>query len=279
MSTSMELSNILFKEYIKILESGEFSDIEILVGKEPNTKIFRLHTFVLKVCSPYFRIALTNSNWVKIENNIIKFKKPNISVKVFEIITRYIYGGELKLVNDNVKTNVELMIAADELCLDELCTYAEDFLLNNRESLKSNLVLLLHVTTEFDQFTRISQFYKETYRQNPSLIFKAKDFTDIKREFLLELLIKNNHSLKPIEIWDKLSAWVIVQSDELSSNITNWTDDNVKTFGKIVNPFLSYVNFDKISREDFFQKIKPFKNIFDDKFYIKILESCCFNDF
>lgn len=192
---------------------------------------------------------------------------------------RYIYGGELKLVNDNVKTNVELMIAADELCLDELCTYAEDFLLNNRESLKSNLVLLLHVTTEFDQFTRISQFYKETYRQNPSLIFKAKDFTDIKREFLLELLIKNNHSLKPIEIWDKLSAWVIVQSDELSSNITNWTDDNVKTFGKIVNPFLSYVNFDKISREDFFQKIKPFKNIFDDKFYIKILESCCFNDF
>jgi hypothetical protein len=85
---STELSNILFKEYIKILESGEFSDIEILVGKEPNTKIFRLHTFVLKVCSPYFRIALTNGNWVKVENNIIKFNKPNISIKVFEIIMR-----------------------------------------------------------------------------------------------------------------------------------------------------------------------------------------------
>ncbi|GBB86641.1 hypothetical protein RclHR1_13000003 [Rhizophagus clarus] len=275
---STELSSILFKEYIKILDSGEFSDIEVLVGKEPNTKIFRLHTFVLKVCSPYFRIALMSANWVNVENNIIKFKKPNISVKVFEIVTRYMYGGELKLANNDVKTNIEVMLAADELCLDELCTYTEEFLVNDRESLKSNLAFILHITTEYDQFTKLTQFYKETYRQNPSLIFKTNDFTEMKREYLVELLSKNNHSLKPIELWDKLTAWAIFQSDELSSDITSWTNNNVSTFGEIIKPFISYVNFDSISRGDFFQKIKPFKNIFDDKFYIKILESCCFND-
>jgi hypothetical protein len=170
------------------------------------------------------------------------------------------------------------MVAADELCLDELCTYAEEFLLNDKESLKSNLALILDITTQFDQFIGLSQFYKETCRQNPSLIFKTKDFTEIKREYLLQLLIKNNHSLRPIEIWDKLTAWAIVQSKELSSDITSWTEDDITTFGNIIKPFISYVNFDSISRGDFFQKIKPFKNIFDDKFYIKILESCCFND-
>jgi hypothetical protein len=82
-----ELSNLLLREYTKILETGEFYDTEILVGEQPNTKIFRLHSFVLKVCSPYFRTALSSS-WIKIENNIIKFRKPNISVKVFDILTK-----------------------------------------------------------------------------------------------------------------------------------------------------------------------------------------------
>ncbi len=81
------MSTDLSKEYLKFLETGEFSDTEILVGKEPNTKIFRLHSLVLKIRSPYFQTALS-SDWIKIENNIIKFQKPNISIEVFDIIIR-----------------------------------------------------------------------------------------------------------------------------------------------------------------------------------------------
>jgi len=84
---SMELPYLILKEYTKILETGELSDTEILVGEKPNVKTFRLHSFVLKVCSPYFRTAFSK-NWAKIENNIIKFKKPNIYVKVFEILIK-----------------------------------------------------------------------------------------------------------------------------------------------------------------------------------------------
>ncbi|RIA90994.1 BTB/POZ protein [Glomus cerebriforme] len=271
---STELSNILLEEYKKILESGEFSDIEILVGKEPNTKTFRLHSFVLKVCSPYFRIALS-SDWTRVENNNIIFRKENISVEVFEIITKYIYGGQLELESNDVKTNIELLVAADELCLDELSSYTEEFLLNNKESLKSNLALILHIITQYDQFTDLTQFYRETYRQDPSLIFRSRDFHEIKQEYLLELLIRNEHSLRPIEIWDKLIEWV-VKSNELPLNITLWTNDNVTTFGTLIRPFLSYINFEGISRTDFAQKVRPFRNIFDDQFYIRILESCLF---
>ena len=77
----------LSKEYTKLLESGELYDTEILVGKEPKTKIYRLHSLILKVRSPYFRTAFT-SDWVKIENNIVKFQKQNISVEVFDIIIK-----------------------------------------------------------------------------------------------------------------------------------------------------------------------------------------------
>jgi hypothetical protein len=83
----MDASCLLLEEYTKILENSELSDTEILVGENSNAKTFHLHSFILKVCSPYFRTAFS-SNWIKVENNIIKFKKPNISVKVFEILIK-----------------------------------------------------------------------------------------------------------------------------------------------------------------------------------------------
>lgn len=86
---NIEISNLLFKKYTKILETGELFDTEILVGERPNDKIFRLHSFVLKVGSPYFRTAFSK-NWKKVENNIIKFEKPNISVEVFDILIKYV---------------------------------------------------------------------------------------------------------------------------------------------------------------------------------------------
>jgi hypothetical protein len=80
-----ELPNSLLKKYTKILESGELSDMEILIGEEPDTKAFHLHSFVLKVHSMQFYTALTK-NRVKAENDIIEYRK--ISVKVFEILIK-----------------------------------------------------------------------------------------------------------------------------------------------------------------------------------------------
>lgn len=84
---SFELLKLSSKEYINILESGEFSDTEILVGEEPNTKVFKAHSLVLKIRSSYFRTALSE-NWIKTENNVIKLRIPNISIKVFGILVR-----------------------------------------------------------------------------------------------------------------------------------------------------------------------------------------------
>jgi hypothetical protein len=98
LSDITEISNLLFKRYTKILKTGELSDTEILVGEDPNTKTFRLHSFVLKVGSPYFRAALSNK-WKKVENGIIKFKKPNISVEVFDILIKYVIYYYVALLN------------------------------------------------------------------------------------------------------------------------------------------------------------------------------------
>ncbi|CAB4440800.1 unnamed protein product [Rhizophagus irregularis] len=218
---SAKLSNLVLKEYTKILKTGEFSDVEILVGEKQNTKTFHLHSLILKVCSPYFRI--------------------------FEILINYIYSGKLELAKHDIKTIIELLIAADELCLNELCSYIEKYLLNDKESLKSNFILILNTIETYDQFTILSQFCKTSCRKDPSIVFRADDFVTIGQECFLEFLTKYSDSLKQIEVWNKLIEWAIAKSNnELPSDATMWTIDNIITFGTLIQPFISHINFQKI---------------------------------
>lgn len=70
---------------IKIVDAGAFCDLEITIGENPNTAIFRLHSVILKTRSNYFKDILS-SDKIKKENNIFKYQKENISVEIFHII-------------------------------------------------------------------------------------------------------------------------------------------------------------------------------------------------
>ena len=50
---------------------------------------------------------------------------------------------------NNVKKNIDLLIATDELCLDDLRSNVELNLLKNKELLKQNFVLIQRVTNQF----------------------------------------------------------------------------------------------------------------------------------
>ncbi|RIA90992.1 hypothetical protein C1645_822662 [Glomus cerebriforme] len=270
-------SRLLRTEYSKILEIGELHDTEILVGKEPEIRTFYLHSFILKFCSPYFRDKLL-SDQVKFENNIYKFRKPNTAVKIFDILINIYIFDELELENNSIIINVVFLITADELCFSDLCNFIEKYLLKDEELLKKNFILIQNVAKYHSKFKKLSQFYKDTFEQDPSLIFKASDFTSIKKENLLVILSKKNHSLKPIEVWGKLLEWAIGQTDELPSDITKWTANNILTCKTLIRKFIPYVNFIEIDSCSFFLKIKPLKDLFDDKVYIKILENYSFNN-
>jgi hypothetical protein len=186
-------------------------------------------------------------------------------------LIRYIYGGSFDVHKYDVKTNIALLIAADELCL-YLNSVIISHLFKDQESLKQNFVLIQRVISKYTQFTRLNQFYKTTIKQDPSIIFKTGDFITIEKDVLLNL-IKNNNSFKQIDVWGKLMEWAIAQSQGLlPSDTTKWTNDNITTFGNSIQSFIPYIKFKEISPRDFSQKIKLYKSIFDIDFYVQILE-------
>jgi len=85
-----ELLLCLSKDLLKLFKSSAVYDVSITIGEGQNTQIFKAHSAILVSRSPYFAAALSR-NWVKKENDIIIFEKPNITPKVFDILLRSVF--------------------------------------------------------------------------------------------------------------------------------------------------------------------------------------------
>src|SRR5579862_7055614 len=116
----------------QLLITGDNYDTIIQAGEGQNMKEFFAHSLILSARSTYFKTALSKE-WVKKENGIIIFKKPNISSEIIELILKYLYTG---LVNFDNTTNgaqvLKLLMASDELNLQKLSDYTQTYLLENQ---------------------------------------------------------------------------------------------------------------------------------------------------
>jgi hypothetical protein len=81
------MDNSVFIDFSNLLENPEGYNVKIIVGEEPNVKEFKAHSLVLSCRSNYFKTALS-PQWVRRENGIIIFDKPNISPLVFEVLIK-----------------------------------------------------------------------------------------------------------------------------------------------------------------------------------------------
>ncbi|CAB4409855.1 unnamed protein product [Rhizophagus irregularis] len=87
-----------------------------------------------------------------------------------------------------MKIILEILKAADELCISELIDHIQEFLLYNPELILSNLVLIHQFVKEYEHFTELQTFCLNTINQDPAIFFETKDFITIDQSLLLSIL-------------------------------------------------------------------------------------------
>ncbi|CAG8584807.1 29798_t:CDS:2 [Racocetra persica] len=137
----------LSNDYIKLFKTGEYYDVILRAGQEPNCKEFRVHSLVLRTRSAYFRSALS-SNWVQTQGNVMLFSKPNVSPEVFEIILNFLYGGTVCLAEHDARVILDVLKATDEFCLSDLSEYIQNYLLTHPWRLMSHFVFVHRFAAE-----------------------------------------------------------------------------------------------------------------------------------
>ncbi|GBB98691.1 hypothetical protein RclHR1_00330018 [Rhizophagus clarus] len=271
--TSKFYSNISKALAIMLNDSDDYNVI-IQVGENPNMKEFRAHSNILKARSPYFKGAFSDG-WIDKKDNVIEFKKPNIDPDVFEIILKYIYTGEVNLDEQSGENIIKLLIASDELLLEELFEHVQDHLIEKQTSwVKRHYVFILHTIYKLSSCKKLHEHCLESICANPRPLITSKDFITLDEDILYDLLKRDDLKIEEIDAWENLIKWGMQHTPGLgnkNNNKTKWTTRNFEALKKTLSKLIPLIRFSEISSSDFYDKVRPFKTIIPNNIYEELV--------
>jgi hypothetical protein len=170
----------------------------------------------------------------------------------------------------------ELLIASDELLIEELFYKLQDYLIKERSIwIQYNLILVYDIVSKLSNCKRLHYYCIESILNDPKLFINTKDFPLFDKDILCELLKRDGFLVDEINIWDYLIKWSIEKTPSLKckhSNRTKWNNEDYEALKKTFSRFIPLIRFSEISSADFFDKVRPFKAVIPNNIYEKFME-------
>ncbi|RGB42396.1 hypothetical protein C1646_751050 [Rhizophagus diaphanus] len=263
----------LSQNLIEILNDEEYYDITIEVGNDPFIKIFHAHMVILHYRSPYLRRILS-INKKKNDGTLVHIKLPNISPEIFQIILRYIYNGNLSLNDYDNLDIIQILIAANELSLQELIPYLQTFLIENKANwMEQNFNLIYQTSFENNSFSELQKYCTDLMTKEPIKIFNSLNFSSIPEKLLITIIQNNNLQLSEIQVWEHILKWGHAQHPELPTNVINYSKDDFSALKSTLQQFIPFIKFDNLTSKEFLDGVFPFREILPEELHINLLKT------
>ncbi|KAG9295521.1 hypothetical protein G9A89_000172 [Geosiphon pyriformis] len=259
---ALDFLTFLSRDFTKLLDNARDHDVSIEVGEGDKSQTYKAHSLILRSRSKYFATALSNE-WARTQGaNMIFFKKPNISPFVFGVILRYIYGGMICLIKYDTAEIFDILIAADELGLEDLFGYLQDHLISEKADwIRENFALVHRIAFQHEAFLALQNFITMIKDKHPETIFMSKDFSALDEDMLVSLLIRDDLAIDEIDIWTRIMEWGFSQMPPSTLAGSQWGKYEFGTLQKILQKLLPHIRYFQISSEDFDRNVVPFKKI------------------
>ncbi|RHZ86520.1 hypothetical protein Glove_50g95 [Diversispora epigaea] len=255
----------LSQNFIELLNDKD--DYNVIIEVKNMEKSFTAHSNILKHRSSYFRRKLENIPHPN-ENNIKTITESSISAQIFEIILKYIYGGIVNLENVDARFIFDLMLATNEIELEELTNKLETHLIDTKTSwLKSHFSFVYRTIFSKNDFEKLENYCNDIVAKYPYLIFDSDDFTSLSESALVSLLKRDDLQMKEIKIWDYVIKWGISQNPVLPANLDEWSKENFLTLKTILQQCLPYIRYFHLSGDEVLDSIRPYKRILDKQLW------------
>jgi hypothetical protein len=168
----------------------------------------------------------------------------------------------------------KILLAADELLLQELVDYLQTYLIENKsEWMKQHFELVHRKSFQSNSLLPIQQFCTNFMAQYPEKIFESLDFTSLPEKSLIQLIKNDDLQMKEIEVWEHVLRWGLAQNPTLNPDLNTWSDNDFKIMENTLQNCLPLIRFFSLSSKDFLQKVHPYKNLLKRQFYENLLNS------
>ncbi|EXX74485.1 hypothetical protein RhiirA1_532556 [Rhizophagus irregularis] len=251
----------LSQNLLDILEDDEYYDITIEVGSDPYVKIFRAHMVILNYRSAYLRRMLS-TNKKHLDGTLVHLKLPNILPEAFHVILRYIYGGRLSLEKYDISDIIEILVAADKLCLQELVIHLQSSLIeNNTNWMEENLDLVYKTSFENISFLELQNYCTDLISKEPDKIFKSPNFPSVPEKLLISLIKNDNLQMDEVQIWEHVLKWGFARHPELPPDHTTLSKDELNVLKNTLRQCIPFIKFFNLSSREFSDKVLPYKKV------------------
>jgi hypothetical protein len=166
---------------------------------------------------------------------------------------------------------LDLLIASDELLLEELAGYLQEYLIKQQKNwVQQNSVFILN---KFANYKKLQDYCLEYVCENPQPFITLKNSLLLDKDIFYNILKRNDLQIKEIDAWNYLIKWGIEQTPGLESenrDLFKWNNENYEDLKKTLCQFIPLIRFTEISPVDFFDKVRPYKNIISIRTYKEI---------
>ncbi|GES76334.1 carbohydrate-binding module family 13 protein [Rhizophagus clarus] len=196
-----------------------------------------------------------------------------------EVVLRYIYGGKISLQEYDIFDIVKILVAANELSLQELIPYLESFLIENKANwVEQNFNLIFQTCFENDSFLKLQKCCKDLISNEPNKIFNSSNFSSIPEKLLIILIQNDNLQMNEIQVWEYVIRWGFAQNPELPSDPTSFSKDDFNTLKNTLQQCIPFIRFHNLASKEFLKKVLPYKKILPKELYKDLLEYFLDND-
>ncbi|RHZ84816.1 hypothetical protein Glove_74g187 [Diversispora epigaea] len=259
----------LSNDLTQLLENPIDYNVTIEVGEGSDKQIYKAHSYILQSRNSYFQKKLNEISFN--EKHVKVLKMSNISIKIFNIIIKYIYGGIISLEKLENSVIFDLLITSNELNLDELIKHLQTHFVNNNASwLRLNFSQVYQTSCQVKNFNIIQDFCGNIIAKYPNTIFESENFLTLSEDTLISIIKKDDLQLEEIKIWQYVIQWGKAQNPTLPSNLDEWTSDNFLTLKITLKQCLSHIRYFSISSKDVFEMIFPYQQILEPKLWLDI---------
>jgi hypothetical protein len=108
---------------------------------------------------------------------------------------------------------LDLLVAADELLLEELIFHVQIHLIQKQSKwVQRNMVEVLHTVFKLVTCKKIQDYCLENICEDPTTFFTLKNFTTLDSDIFYLLLCRDDLQIDEVLVWDNLIKWGTYQS-------------------------------------------------------------------
>ncbi|CAG8774043.1 36316_t:CDS:2, partial [Gigaspora margarita] len=213
------------------------------------------------------------SNWLK-ENFVMALStisKLQSCKKIQDYVMKTI---ELPI---NSKSDIQDLLAiANELTLILLIDRIQGLLIKNEPSwFKEDLIGFLCKIFNDEKYKKINDYIIDIICIDPEpLLFELKKFPTLERNIVLEFIKRDDLAVEEIDVWKYLVKWTTAQFSSLNGfnvDVNYWGENEFKLFKKNIEPFISYVRFCEITRDEFYYYVMPYEKALPENLYKSLI--------